>query len=222
LIAKPQTEQFFIINEDMVLVHRMKKEVSLNKPIYAGFTVLNVSKLLIFDFHYNVMVKRYGSNARLLFSATDPLGYYLLTDDVYRDISEFIALLDTSGYPRDHSLYTAVNANVIEKMKDECNGKAPLAFVGLRAKMYSLLAYDDNMAKRTAKDIKKCHVAKHLRHDMCLRTLRDKTSDHAKYRIFRSRAHKILWSIQRLHCAHTTINHTYIHTYIIYLPNTHK
>jgi hypothetical protein len=57
LIAKPQTEQFLIINEDMVLVDRMKKEVLLNKPIYVGFTVLDVSKLLISDYHYNVMVK---------------------------------------------------------------------------------------------------------------------------------------------------------------------
>jgi hypothetical protein len=99
LIAKPQTEQFLIINEDMVLVDRMKKEVLLNKPIYVGFTVLDVSKLLIFDYHYNVMVKRYGSNARLLFSDTDSLCYHLFTDDVYRDMSEYIDLLDTSGYP---------------------------------------------------------------------------------------------------------------------------
>jgi hypothetical protein len=61
-----------------------------------------VSKLLIFDYHYNVMVKRYGSNARLLFSDTDSLCYRLFTDDVYRDISEYTDLLDTSGYPRDH------------------------------------------------------------------------------------------------------------------------
>jgi hypothetical protein len=69
-----------------------------------------VSKLLIFDYHYNVMVKRYGSNARLLFSDTDSLWYHLFTDDVYRDMSEYIDLLDTSGYPRDHPLYSAVNA----------------------------------------------------------------------------------------------------------------
>jgi hypothetical protein len=57
--------------------------------------------------------------------------------------------------------------------------------------MYSLLAHDDNMAKRTAKGIKKRYVAKHLRHDVYLRTLRDKTIKHAKYRMFRSRLHKI-------------------------------
>jgi hypothetical protein len=163
----------------------------LNKPIYIGFTVLDVSKLLIFDYHYNVMVKRYGSNARLLFSDTDSLCYHLFTDDVYRDMSEYIDLLDSSGYPRDHPLYSAVNAKVIGKMKNECNGKAPLELVGLRAKMYSLFTYDDSMAKRTAKSIKKRYVVKHLRHDMQLRTLREKTIEHAKYRLFRSRAHKI-------------------------------
>jgi hypothetical protein len=191
LITKPQTEQFLIINVDIVLVDRMKKEVLLKKPIYVGFTVLDVSKLLIFDYHYNVMVKRHGSNARLLFSDTYSLCYHLFTDDVYRDISEYIDLLDPSGYPRDHPLYSAFNAKVIGKMKDECIGKDPLEFVGLRAKMYSLLTYDDSMAKRTAKGIKKRYVAKHLRHDMYLRTLREKTIEHAKYRLFRSRAHKI-------------------------------
>jgi hypothetical protein len=57
--------------------------------------------------------------------------------------------------------------------------------------MYSLLTYDNSMAKRTAKGIKKRYVAKHLRHDMYLRTLREKTIEQAKYRLFRSRAHKI-------------------------------
>jgi hypothetical protein len=135
LKAKPQTGKFLIINEDMVLVDRMKKDVLLNKPIYVGFTVLDVSKLLIFDYHYNVMVKRYGSNARLLLSDTDSLCYHLFTDDVYRDMSEYIDLLDISDCPRDHPLYSAVNTKVMGKMKNECNGKAPLEFVGLRAKM---------------------------------------------------------------------------------------
>jgi hypothetical protein len=174
----------------MVLLDRMKKEVLLNKPIFVGLTVLDVSKLLMFEYHYNVMVKQYGSNARFLFSDTDSLRYHLFTDDVYRNISEYIDPLDTSGYPRDHPLFSAVNAKVIGKMKDECNGKASLEFVGLRAKMYSLLTYDDSMAKRTAKSIKKPCVAKHLRHDMYLRMLREKTIEHAKYRLFRSRAHK--------------------------------
>jgi hypothetical protein len=174
-----------------VLVERIRSTVTLNKPIYIGFTVLDLSKTLIFDFHFNVMLKRYGTNARLLFSDTDSLCYHVFTDDVYRDMLEYRHLLDTSAYPRDHSLYSSENMKVIGKMKDECNGKPPLEFVGLRSKMYSLFTYDKSMLKRTAKGVKKRYVSKHLQHDMYLRTLRNRTITRATYRMFRSRAHKI-------------------------------
>jgi hypothetical protein len=62
-----------------------------------------------------MMVKLYGLNARLLLSDTDSLFHHLFTDYVYRDMSEYIDLLDTSGYPRDHPLYSAVNAKVTGK-----------------------------------------------------------------------------------------------------------
>ena len=191
LLAKQQLEQFVIVNDDLVLVERNRSKVTLNKPIYIGFSVLDLSKTLIFDFHYNVMLERYGTDARLLFSDTDSLCYHVFTDDVYRDMLEYRHLLDTSAYPRDHILYSGDNMKVIGKMKDECNGKPPLEFVGLRSKMYSLLTYDEKMIKRTAKGVKKRYVSKHLRHDMYLRTLQSRTIVQAKYRLFRSRAHKI-------------------------------
>jgi hypothetical protein len=71
------------------------------------------------------MVKQYGSNARLLFSDTDSLCYHLFTDEVYHDMSDYVDLLDTTGYPRYHPLYSAMNAKVIGKMKHECKGKRP-------------------------------------------------------------------------------------------------
>ena len=191
LLAKPQLEQFLIVNKETVLVDRIRKEVTLNKPIYVGFTVLDVSKLLMFDFHYNVMLKHYGTNARLLFTDTDSLCYHLITDDVYHDMQEYSDLLDTSGYPQSHPLYSIKNKKIIGKMKDGCNGEPPLEFVGLRAKMYSLLTHDPSMIKRTAKGIKRRYVSKHVRHEMYLRTLRNRTIEHAKYRLFRSRAHKL-------------------------------
>jgi hypothetical protein len=82
LLAKQQLQQFVIVNEEVVMVERIRAKVTLNKPIYIGFTVLDVSKLLMFDFHYNVIAKRYGKNARLLFTDTDSLCYHLATDDV--------------------------------------------------------------------------------------------------------------------------------------------
>jgi hypothetical protein len=133
----------------------------------------------MFDFHYNVIAKRYGNNARLLFTDTDSLCYHLITDDVYRDTLEYSHFLDTS------------NMKVIGKMKDECGGKPPLEFVGLRSKMYSLLTYDAKISKGTAKGLKNRYLVKNAMHNAYLRMLRNKTIEHAKYRLFRSRAHKI-------------------------------
>jgi hypothetical protein len=116
-------------------VERIRAKVTLNKPIYIGFTVLGVSKLLMFDFHYNVIAKRYGKNARLLFTDTDSLCYHLVTDDVYKDKLEYRHLLDTSNYQRDRPLYSAENMIVIGKMKDECSVKPPLELVRLRSKI---------------------------------------------------------------------------------------
>jgi hypothetical protein len=151
LLAKQQLEQFVIVNEEVVMVDvmvdRIRAKVTLNKPICIGFTVLDVSKVLMFNFHYNVTSKRYGKNARLLFTDTDSLCYYLITDDVYRDMLEYRRLLDTSNYPRDHPLYSVENMKVIGKMKDECSGKPPLEFVGLLSKMYSLFMYDKSCRK---------------------------------------------------------------------------
>jgi hypothetical protein len=123
LLAKSQLQQFVIVNDEAVLVDRIRAKVTLNKPIYVRFTVLDVSKLLMFDFHYNVIVKRYGEDARLLFTDTDSLCYQLFTNDVYRDMLDYRNLLDTSIYPRDHPLYSSENMKVIGKMKGECNGK---------------------------------------------------------------------------------------------------
>jgi hypothetical protein len=151
LLAKQQLEQFVIVNEEVVMMEQIRAKVRLNKPVNIGFTVLDVSKLLMFDFHYNVIAKRYGKNARLLFTDTDSVGYHLVTDDVYRDMLEYRHLLDTSNYPRDHPLYSAENMKVIGKMEVEYSSKPPLDFVGLRSKMYSLLTYDKKLSKRRPK-----------------------------------------------------------------------
>ena len=87
LIAQPHFESFRIVNKDAVLVERLKPDVVLDKPIYAGFCILELSKLFMVDFHYNIMLKRYGvDKARLLFTDTDSLAYHIFTDDLYRDM----------------------------------------------------------------------------------------------------------------------------------------
>ena len=98
--------------------------------------------------------------------------------------------LDTSSYPTDHPLYDPKNAKVLGKFKDECNAIAPSEFVGLRSKMYSLLV-SRQLAKKTAKGVKKSYIEKHVIHNMFLATLENKTSTTVRFLHFRSRNHVI-------------------------------
>eukprot|EP00873_Tetraselmis_striata_P036320 jgi/Tetstr1/456584/TSEL_004118.t1 len=88
-------------------VDRVKDSVVLDKPIYMGAAILDLSKLLMFRFHYDVIKARYGAAARLLFTDTDSLCYHIETDDVYADMGQMAGHFDTSGYPKEHPLYSA-------------------------------------------------------------------------------------------------------------------
>jgi hypothetical protein len=191
MVSKPQIKQFSIVNEDTVLVQRIKAVVTLNKPIYTGFCVLDLSKLLMFDFHYNVMRAKYGDGATLLMTDTDSLCYSIKTRDFYQDMSSMMDLFDTSEYPTDHPLFSRKNAKVLGKMKDECFGEPAVEFVGLRSKMYSLLVDRKKPSKMTAKGIKRNYVKKHVRHEMYLNTLLERTCTHAQFMNFRTRRHRI-------------------------------
>ena len=100
------------------------------------------------DFHYNHILSVYGERAKLLFPDTDSLTYHIRTDDLYKDMFEHLDVYDTSDYPADHFLHSKNNAKVIGKFKDETNGLAPLEFVGLRSKMYSLLLPNNKKRKQ--------------------------------------------------------------------------
>ena len=114
----------------------------LNKPIYVGFSVLELSKLLMYDFHYNYFKEKY--DARLLFTDTDSLVYEIkIVDDIYKKIDSDKHLFDFSNYPKGSKFRDDTNMIVIGKMKDEMCGKVVSEFVGLKSKMYSLITIDD-------------------------------------------------------------------------------
>ncbi|CAG2200908.1 unnamed protein product [Mytilus edulis] len=136
-------------------------------PIYVGFTILDLSKTLMYDFHYNYMKDKYGSRATLLFTDTDSLCYNINTDDIYQDMMEDKHLFDTSEYNPEHRLYSTLNKKVLGKMKDETHGIPIQEFVGLKSKMYSLI-YEENKKlceKKTAKGIKKSVIKHDTRHE---------------------------------------------------------
>ena len=79
-----------------------KTEVYFNKPVYVGRAILDLSKTLMFDFHYNYIKKKYKDKAELLFTDTDSLMFQIYTDDFYKDIScDILEKFDTSDYPPD-------------------------------------------------------------------------------------------------------------------------
>ena len=189
-IAKPTCKRFVIINDNLVMVECARKTVKQNKPLYVGFVVLELSKVLMYNFHYNMIRKRYDAEmAKLLFTDTDSLCYHIKTEDVYRDMLEDMDYYDTSNYPPDHFLYSKQNEKVIGKFKDETKSVPPLEFCGLRSKMYSLKC--GKITKRTAKGIKKSYMKHHLKHEAFLKALRKEKLDPAEFQTFKSSNHVV-------------------------------
>ncbi|KAK3104484.1 hypothetical protein FSP39_003183 [Pinctada imbricata] len=168
---KSNFKRFSIFNEDLVGVEHKKINLKLNKPIYVGFTTLELSKTLLFRFHYLYMRQKYGDKARLLFTDTDSLMYHIETEDLYKDMAESKDLFDLSNFAEDHFLHDKTNMTIPGYFKDETEGMAIFEFCGLRSKMYSF-TYGEN-EKRTAKGISQNTVKKHLKHAHYKRCLFD-------------------------------------------------
>ena len=162
LFAKANYEKCIIISENLIAVHMKKTKIKFNKPIYTGMSVLDLSKTLMFDFHWNYIKPKYGSRAKLLFTDTDSLEYEIETEDFYKDISPDVeTMFDTSNYPKEHlsGIPTGKNKKVIGMFKDECGGKQIKEFVGLWAKLYSNLTCEGNEEKK-CKGVKKNVIKK--------------------------------------------------------------
>ena len=187
--SKPNFQSFKIFNDNLVAASLKKVNVILNRPIYAGFTILEVSKVFMYSFHYDHMKESYGDKAELLFTDTDSLCYAVEVDDWYQEMSKHRHLFDTSNYDKDHCLYSVKNCKVLGKMKDECAGTVVEEFVGLRPKMYSLKY--GNSEKRTAKGVKKTVIDKELKHEAYRACLTDNCIMRHKMNLIRSYGHQL-------------------------------
>ena len=175
LTAKPNYESRKIFNENLVSVHMKKTSLTMNKPVYLGMSILDLSKTVMFDFHYNYIIPKYGNKAKLLFTDTDSFLYEIETEDFYKDISGDVQdRFDTSEYEEGHpsGIPTGINKKVLGMFKDEAAGKSIKEFVGLRAKLYSF-KMDEGKENKKCKGIKKAVVERTIRHEdykTCLTT----------------------------------------------------
>ena len=194
LVAKPNLKSPpKIFSENLVSVHMKKTSLTMNKPVYLGMCILELSKTIMFDFHYNYIKSKYGDKAKLLFTDTDSFMYEIETEDFYKDISGDVKdRFDTSDYPENHpsGIPTGINKKVLGMMKDEAAGKIMKEFVGLRSKLYSFIM-DDGGETKKCKGIKKQVVESSIRHEhykTCLTTGKELLR---KQNILRSYNHEV-------------------------------
>ena len=148
IVNKPSFVSQKIFDKNFVAIHCSKKVLTLNKSIYVGFCILELSKLKLCYFHYNYVSKTFN-NVKLLFTDTDSLSYEIKNGKVYDQCFKDKYLFDFSGYPKNSVYYDDSNKKVLSKMKDELNGNKIDEFAGLKSKIYSLISSDGKEINKT-------------------------------------------------------------------------
>ena len=189
LTSKPTYVSSKIFNENLMTVHKIKETLTLNRPAYVGMCILDLSKTLMYDFHYNYIKGKYRDRAKLLFTDTDSLTYEIEAEDVYKDFWNDKHMFDNSDYPENSPYYCNVNKKVIGKFKDEACGVPIVEFVGLKSKMYSYIKSDEKGGK-TAKGIRKNVIKNNIKHEDYKNVLLNNEQLHHKMKTIRSQKHQ--------------------------------
>ena len=190
LASKPTYVSSKIFNENLVAMHKIKETLTLNRPAYIGMSILDISKTLMYEFHYDYIKKKYGNKAKLLFTDTDSLTYMIETEDVYQNFWKDKKKSDNSDYPESSPYFDKTNKKVLGKFKDEALGIPVTEFIGLRSKMYSYIK-DNDKGGKTAKGIKKNVIKKNIKHQDYKETLLGNKQKHHKMKTIRSQKHEI-------------------------------
>ena len=190
-VMKPNFKGATLMRADLMSCEMGKVKVKMNKPVYLGQAILDLSKPIMYEFHYDYIKRKYNeNNLKLLYMDTDSLVYDIKTEDFYKDIAEDVETrFDTSGYEPDRPLPIGKNKKVIGLMKDELGGKIMKEFISLRPKMYSYRVEESEPKK--CKDIKKCVVKKTISFEDYKRCLLEGRNIHISQIMFRSKMHKI-------------------------------
>ena len=210
VVNNPRFKKATIWDEEYGFFEMNKKQVVLNKPISTGFSILELSKVTMYDYHYNYILPKYRNNAKLLFTDTDSLCYEIITDDLFQDMKNDSHMYDLSEFPKDFKtkngtiMYDETNKKVLEKMKLETGTDIPIELVGLRSKLYSLLL-DDGKDKKTCKGIKKCVKDFKIKHQNYKETLMKGDNMNVSQRTIRSYNHEV-YSIETNKIALSSVN----------------
>ena len=144
LVSEPNYHTINLISEDLSIIEMKKTKVKMNKPIYLGLSILEISKILMYEFWFDYMKPKYDNNVKLCYMDTDSFIMNIKTNDFYEDIANDAEnRFDTSNYEINRPLPMGRNKKVIGLMKDELGGKIITEFITLRTKTYK----EDKKAK---------------------------------------------------------------------------
>ena len=163
LVSEPNFHTMKLIDNNLAIIEMRKVKVKMNKPIYLGLSILDISKITMYEFWYDYVKIKYQDKGRLCYMDTDSFVVNIKAKDFYKDISKDVnKRFDTSNYTFDRPLPTGINKKVIGLMKDELGGDIITEFVALRPKAYSYVT-NNFIEMKKAKGTKKCVVNKMLR-----------------------------------------------------------
>lgn len=191
LIAMPNFKKFNIFNHDLVAIEMNRTNILMNKPIVIGMSVLDISKVLMYDFYYNHIRVKYGEKVQMAYTDTDSFILELETDCFYTDMLDCLDKYDTSDYP-ENNIYNLprMNKKVPGLFKDELNGNILTEFVGLRSKMYCVKCSELEKMKK-AKGIKKYVLNKKITFNDYLDCIKNNCTIIREQNTFRSKNHTV-------------------------------
>ena len=163
LVSEPNYHTINLISEDLSIIEMKKTKVKMNKPIYLGLSILEISKTLMYEFWYDYMKPKYNDKVKLCYMDTNSFIIKIKTNDFYEDIASDVEnRFDTSNYEVNRPLPTGKNKKIIGLMKDKLGGKIIAEFVTLRPKTYSFLT-DDGKEDKKAKGTKEFIIKKMIK-----------------------------------------------------------
>ena len=164
-VMRPNFKSGTLLGPDLMGCEMGKITVVMSKPVYLGQAILDLSKTIMYEFHYDYMKHKYPDDElALCYMDRGSLIYSIKTEDFYKDIADDVETrFDTSGYIPDRPLPIGLNKKVIGLMKDELGGEKIREFVSLRPKMYSYKV--GNSEPKKCKGIKRCVVKKTISFD---------------------------------------------------------
>ncbi|KAK4886036.1 hypothetical protein RN001_002307 [Aquatica leii] len=187
LVAKPNFKSTKIFCDNLVAVEMNILEVKYNKPLYVGFSILELSKTVMYEFFYDYAKKKYEKNVNLLYTDTDSLILEIKTENVYEDMKNDIDKFDTSNYPIDNIHNMPIGKPVLGRMKDEYAGNIVTLFLGTGAKAYCVQLLSELIKK--AKGVKHYVIKKHLTLSDYKQVVKEGKCIYKKMYVFRSHLH---------------------------------